>query len=104
MRGRIRDRDLPDNLALRRDHGEHGVAGERALRVEAEARNVDVVVRPYREAFGAALHARRDVGQNGQHVDVAAVPCASRCRRQNPDHEPDRALYGRRVRMETHAS
>jgi hypothetical protein len=53
-----------------------------ALCVEAEARNVDVAVRSHREAFDAALHARPDVRQNRQHIDIAALAWASRQRRR----------------------
>ena len=60
--------------------------------VEAEGGNIDVAVGTDGEAFDAALHAGRgdEVRQNGQHLDGAALPCASRCRRENSDHEPER--------------
>jgi hypothetical protein len=55
----------------------------------------------------AALHAGRDVGQSGQHLDGAALPCASRCRRENSDHEPERGRTnfesGDRVDVQEHA-
>ena len=83
------DRDLSDDLAARVDDEQHGVAGERALGVEAECWNVNVAIRSDRQPFDAALHARCDVGQNSQHINFAAIPGIRRCRREHTDHDPD---------------
>jgi hypothetical protein len=40
---------------------------------------IDLAVGADGETFDAACSG----GQNGQHLDVATVPCASRCRREN---------------------
>ena len=85
--GRLsRYRDLVDQFAVRTDHEERGRPAEPALGVEPERRNVDVaVVGSDREAFDAAGGRR----QNGQHVDIAALPRVSRCRGENSDHKPE---------------
>ena len=90
MRARVLDVDLPDDIAVRADDEQHRVAGESALGIEAERRDVDVAVGPDREAFGAALYALRDVRQHGQHVDWTTLPGTVGIRSENSDRGAER--------------
>src|ERR1700722_14066467 len=90
MRTRSWDVDLPDDIAVRADDDQHGVAGESAGVVDAERRDVDVAVGSDREAFGAALDVLRDVRQHGQHVDWTTLPSADGSRSENFDRDAER--------------
>jgi len=79
------DGDLIENLAVRRDHDKiRGTSGA-AFGVEAESRDVDVAVGTDSDAFGTALYPglpwalADEIWQNGQDLNVALIPCASRC-------------------------
>ena len=87
VRARVHDggETFVEQLAVRAEDEELGRRGERALGVEAEGRNVNVAVGSNGEAFDAAAALR----QNGQHVNVAALPRVSRCRGENSDHKPE---------------
>ena len=90
MRARSLDVDLPDDIAARADDDQHGVAGESAVGVEAERRDVDVAIGSDREAFGAALYVLRNVRQHSQHVDWTALPRTCGNCRENSHRSTER--------------
>jgi hypothetical protein len=92
VRARVRDGDLPNKLAVGRDHEKISGTASGALGVEAEGRDVDVSVGTNGQALHTTFYPRlvEEIWQNGQDLNVAPIPCASRCRRENSDSEPER--------------